>query len=60
MKTDSLFYGNRLYTALYEKINPVSAEAKSFLTLEDYQKESDDNKQKGRQLNHQAQKLRGR
>lgn len=42
--------GNRLYTALYEKINPVSSEAKSFLTPEEYQKESDDNKQKGRQL----------
>jgi hypothetical protein len=38
VKTDSLFYGNRLYTALYEKINPVSSEAKSFLTLEDLPK----------------------
>ncbi len=42
--------GERFYTALYEKENIGSYEAKSFLTSEEYQKLSDENKQKGRQL----------
>jgi murein DD-endopeptidase MepM/ murein hydrolase activator NlpD len=42
--------GTRFYTALYETADTGSSEAKSFLTLAEYQQLSDENKQKGRQL----------
>lgn len=42
--------GNRRYTALYEKSNVGSWQAKSFLTPTEYQQAFDENKAAGRQL----------
>ncbi len=42
--------GTRYYTALYEKTNIGSFQAKSFLTQAAYQKLFDENKKKGRQI----------
>lgn len=42
--------GDRFYTALYVKADTGSSLAKSFLTPDEYQQQSDENKQKGRQL----------
>ena len=43
--------GERFYTALYERVGAgSSSQAKSFLTPAEYQKLSDENKEKGRQL----------
>jgi hypothetical protein len=42
--------GTRYYTALYEKTSIGGWEAKSFLTVAEYQSHFDENKQKGRQL----------
>ncbi len=43
-------HGNRRYTALYEKSNVGSWQAKSFLTPGEYQQAFDENKSAGRQL----------
>jgi len=42
--------GTRYYTALYEKTNIGSYQAKSSLTPAQYQKLFDENKKKGRQI----------